>query len=264
MRGGSREDKGPRQDESAPKPEPRRRHDGGVNRSRGAVTGGGTGIGRETCLRLNRWGSGAEAQHVAALVQRHGRRALAVEVDVAHDADVRRMMARVGDTLGRLDGVVNNAGITTHIGLGDLEAVTDEVWDRIMNVNLRGMFYVARAAAPLVRRAGGGAIVNVGSVSGLSGSGSSLPYAVSKAAVHGLTRSLARALAPDIRVNGVAPGAVATRWWDGRSEDMARIEPTTLFGHTVSTADVAAAIVGLLQQDSTTGQVLTVDGGAHM
>lgn len=237
------------------------------------VTGGGTGIGRETCLHLARWGadvainfsrSRAEAQNVAALVQDHGRRALAVEADVAHDAHVRRMVASIGATLGRLDGVVNNAGITEHLGLGDLEAVTDDVWDRIMDVNLRGMFYVARAAAPLIRRAGGGAIVNVGSVSGLSGSGSSLPYAVSKAAVHGLTRSLARALAPDIRVNAVAPGAVATRWWDGRADDMARMEPTTLLGHTASAADVAAAIVGLLQQDSTTGQVLTVDGGAHV
>ncbi len=237
------------------------------------VTGGGTGIGRETCLRLARVGadvvinfsrSRAEAQEVAALIKHHGRRALVVEADVAHDADVRRMMAAIEDTLGRLDGVVNNAGITEHIGLSELEAVTDEVWDRIMNVNLRGMFYVTRAAAPVIRRAGGGAIVNVGSVSGLSGSGSSLPYAVSKAAVHGLTRSLARGLAPDIRVNAVAPGAVATRWWDGRAQDMARMEPTTLLGHTASAGDVAAAIVGLLQQDSTTGQVLTVDGGAHV
>ncbi len=237
------------------------------------VTGGGTGIGRATCLELAGWGadvainfsrSRTEAQAVATLVQERGRRALAIEADVADDGAVRRMMTAIDHSLGRLDAVVNNAGITAHIGLSDLEAVTDDVWDHIMNVNLRGMFYVARAASPLIRRAGGGAIVNVGSVSGLSGSGSSLPYAVSKAAVHGLTRSLARALAPDIRVNAVAPGAVATRWWAGRGEDMARMEPTTLLGHTAAAEDVAAAIVGLLQQPSTTGQVLTVDGGAHV
>ena len=237
------------------------------------VTGGGTGIGRAACLHLADLGadvavnysrSRAEALDVAALVERQGRRALTVAADVSSDAEVQQMVAAVGEQLGRLDGVVNNAGITEHIALPDLDGITDDVWDRIMSVNLRGMFYVARAAAPWLRQAGGGAIVNVGSVSGLSGSGSSLPYAVSKAAVHGLTRSLARALAPHIRVNAVAPGAVATRWWDGREAAMARMEPSTLLEHTASPADVAAAIVNLLQQDSTTGQVLTVDGGAHL
>lgn len=237
------------------------------------VTGGGTGIGRATCLHLASLGadvavnysrSRAEAQDVVARVEQQGRRAVAVSADVSSDAEVRQMVASVREQLGRIDAVVNNAGVTEHIALADLDAITDEVWDRIMDVNLRGMFYVARAAAPWLRQAGGGAIVNVGSVSGLSGSGSSLPYAVSKAAVHGLTRSLARALAPDIRVNAVAPGAVATRWWDGREASMARMEPSTLLEHTASAADVAAAIISLLQQDSTTGQVLTVDGGAHL
>ncbi len=108
--------------------------------------------------------------------------------------------------------LVNNASVTPLIPLGDLEAVTDEVWDTILAVNVTGMFYSARGLAPYVNARGRDDIVNVGSIAGLTGNGSSLPHVVSKAAVAGLTKSLAHALAPEIRVCCVAPGIVATRW----------------------------------------------------
>src|SRR5690606_34614441 len=105
---------------------------------------------------------------------------------------------------------------------------TEDVWDALFNVNVKGMSYCARAVAPYMKQKCSGAIVNVGSIAGQTGLGSSLPYAVSKAAVHGLTKSLARALAPDIRVNCIVPGAVATRWWEGREEQMRQLAPRLL------------------------------------
>jgi 3-oxoacyl-[acyl-carrier protein] reductase len=233
------------------------------------VTGGGTGIGRATCLLLADRGahvvvnysrSDREAAETAARVRQRGRQALAFRADVGRDDDVRAMVAATAERFGRLDVLVNNAAITRHIPLAALDDATDEVWSTLLQVNLLGMFYAARAAAPHLRAARG-AIVNVGSMAGITGSGSSLPYSVSKAAVHGLTRSLARALAPEVRVNAVAPGAVATRWWAGRESDIAAVDRRTLIGHTATPEDVAEAVVALVQQESVTGQVLRVDGG---
>ncbi len=144
--------------------------------------------------------------------------------------------------------LVNNASITHHIPLSDLEAATEEVWDELYAVNVKGMFFCARAVAPFMKTNKRGAIVNVGSIAGLSGSGSSLPYAVSKAAVHGLTKSLARALAPDIRVCCVAPGAVATRWWAGREEQMERLSTNLLLQRISTPEDIAQMICFALEQ----------------
>lgn len=127
-------------------------------------------------------------------------------------------------------------------------------------MNVKGMFFCARAAAPYLKQSRG-AIVNLGSIAGLTGSGSSLPYAVSKAAVHGLTKSLARAPAPDVRVNCVAPGAVATRWWAGREEQMRTLAPRLLLRRTAVPEDIARLICAALEQEARTGQIVTVDGG---
>lgn len=116
------------------------------------------------------------------------------------------LRAAVQEYYDSIDLLVNNASITKHIPMDDLELVTGDVWDELLDVNVKGMFYCAGAVAPFMRRNRQGAIVNIGSIAGQTGLGSSLPYAVSKAAVHGLTKSLARALAPDIRVNCVVPG----------------------------------------------------------
>lgn len=193
------------------------------------VTGGGTGIGRATSLELARLGavvavnysrSEQEALETVQQIIDLGGQAIAVQADVSRDVEVRAMVGQIAATFGRMDVLINNASITKHIPLEDLDAATEEVWDQLLDVNVKGMFFCARAVAPYMKQNKQGAIVNLGSIAGNTGSGSSLPYAVSKAAVHGLTKSLARALSPEIRVNAVAPGAVATRWWTGREAQM--------------------------------------------
>jgi 3-oxoacyl-[acyl-carrier protein] reductase len=237
------------------------------------VTGGGTGIGRATSLLLAGAGaavavnfsrSKAEAGEVVQEIASSGGHAIAVRANVAHAADVDAMVARVASELGGIDLLVNNAGTTRFIDLADLDAVTDEVWNELLGVNLKGAFYCARAVAPRMRERGRGAIVSVSSVAGLTGNGSSLPYAVSKAALIGLTKSLARALAPDIRVNSVAPGIVMTRWVAGREEHARRLGDQALLGINARPEDVASMITSLLCNDAITGQTIVVDGGVEL
>ncbi|WP_127533283.1 SDR family NAD(P)-dependent oxidoreductase [Paenibacillus kobensis] len=234
------------------------------------VTGGGTGIGRAASLLLAERGanvvvnysrSQADAEETVQQIESMGGKAIALRADVAKDEEVRAMTEAVVRHFGAIDMLVNNASITKHISLENLDAVTDDVWDDLLGVNVKGMFHCARAAAPYIRRNGGGAIVNIGSIAGQNGLGSSLPYAVSKSAVHGLTKSLARALAPDIRVNCVAPGAVLTRWWAGLEEQMLRLAPKLLLKQLSTPEDVASLICAVLEQEAMTGQIITVDSG---
>lgn len=234
------------------------------------VTGGGTGIGKAACIELARRGaivavnysrSKAEAEETAHMIENEGGRAIAIQADVSRDGEVRSMVEQIARQFGTVDLLVNNASITRHIPLDDLEAATEEVWDELYAVNVKGMFYCARAVAPYMKANKRGAIVNVGSIAGLAGAGSSLPYAVSKAAVHGLTKSLARALAPEITVCSVAPGAVATRWWAGREEKMNRLSSNLLLQRISTPEDIAHLICSVLEQESMTGQIITVDGG---
>src|SRR3954453_4341102 len=184
------------------------------------VTGSAAGIGRASAWRFAERGdaggvnyskSKAEAEEAADGVRDRGAEALLVRADVADDAAVRAMVERTVGTFGGLDVLVNNAGTTRFIDHTDLDALTDEVWDEILGVNLKGTFYCCRAALPALRQRKG-AIVNVTSVAGLQGHGSSIPYAASKAALNCMTKSLPRAFAPEVRVNAVAPGPVLTRW----------------------------------------------------
>ncbi|PYI52466.1 SDR family NAD(P)-dependent oxidoreductase [Paenibacillus flagellatus] len=234
------------------------------------VTGGGTGIGRATCLALAERGatvvvnysrSEAEAEETVQMIANRGGRAVAIRADIARDKEVRDMVDAVVRRFGTVDALVNNAGITRHIAFDDLEAATEDVWDELYDVNVKGMFYCARAVAPSMRKQQEGAIVNLGSIAGLTGLGSSLPYAVSKAAVHGLTKSLARALSPHIRVNCIVPGAVATRWWTGREEQMKKLAPQLLLQRISTPEDIARAICAALEQEAMTGQIITVDSG---
>ncbi|WP_336787610.1 SDR family NAD(P)-dependent oxidoreductase [Paenibacillus sp. MMO-177] len=234
------------------------------------VTGGGTGIGRATSLALAGKGasvavnysrSAREAEETVQLIQSLGGKAMAIQADVSKDQEVKDMVESIVQRFGTLDLLVNNASITRHIPFSDLDAATGEVWDELFEVNVKGMFYCARAAAPHMKKQGRGAIVNVGSIAGTTGLGSSLPYAVSKAAVHGLTKSLARALAPHIRVNCVVPGAVATRWWAGREEQMLQLAPNLLLKQISTPEDIARLICASLEQEAMTGQMITVDSG---
>lgn len=234
------------------------------------VTGGGTGIGRATSLVLAERGavvavnysqSAGDAEETVQTIIDRGGRAFAIHCDVSSDDEVKAMVNQIVDTFGCIDLLVNNASITRHIPLDDLNAVTDESWDQLFAVNVKGMFHCARAVARTMGAGSRGSIVNVGSIAGVTGLGSSLPYAVSKAAVHGLTKSLARALAPNIRVNCIVPGAVATRWWAGREEQMIRLAPQLLLQRIAEPEDIAQAITSALAQEGMTGQVITVDSG---
>ena len=240
------------------------------------VTGGATGIGRSVCLELARAGAGAvvvnysrsaaEAEATAAELAALGTEGLPYRADVADENQVKAMVNHAADRFGRIDVLVNNAGTTRFIHFPDLEAVTDEVWQSILGTNLMGPWYAARAAAPHLKSARG-SIVNIASIAGLRASGSSLPYGVSKAALTQLTRALAIALAPEVRVNAVNPGLVATRWFrQGFGEEAAAGQEQAIAARTplrtVATPEqVAEAVMAFIRSDIVTGQHLVVDGG---
>lgn len=237
------------------------------------VTGGGTGIGRAVSLALAERGAAVavnysrsvqEAEETVHMIRSKGGQARAIQADVSREQEVLAMVDTLAGAWGGIDVLVNNASVTRHIAMEDLDSVTDDAWEELFHINVRGMFYCARAVAPWMKRQRQGAIVNVGSIAGITGKGSSLPYAVSKAAVHGLTRSLAQSLAPHIRVNCVAPGAVLTRWWDGREQQMEQLAGTLLLGEAAVPADIAHMICAVLEQEALTGQIITVDAGQSM
>jgi 3-oxoacyl-[acyl-carrier protein] reductase len=235
------------------------------------ITGGGTGIGRATALLLARRGadvavnysrSKADAEATAAEIIKLGRRAISVRADVASDEEVVRMVETVVRELGRLDILVNSAGFTEFIDFRDLARVTPAIWERTMAVNVQGPFHCIRAAEPHMRRVGAGAVVNVSSMAGRLARGSSIPYCASKAALDIVTRSLARVLAPVIRVNGVAPGVVKTRWMDRQPALVRAAQMHTPMRRVAQPEDVAEIIVALIaDNDFVTGQTIPVDGG---
>jgi 3-oxoacyl-[acyl-carrier protein] reductase len=239
------------------------------------VTGGGTGVGRATALALARGGcsvlvnysrSRDEAEQTAADVSALGVKGLAVQADVASDADCRRMVSEAVAAFGGLHILVNNAGTTRFIPLDKLDDVTDDDWSRIFAVNLKGPFQCIRAAKEPMLAGGNGAIVNVSSVAAVLGSGSSIPYCCSKAALNNLTVSMARLLAPKIRVNGVAPGFIAGRWLEqglGKAYEKAKqaYEERLPLGRVCQPEDVAAVILSLITSDLVTGQTVPCDSG---
>ncbi len=234
------------------------------------VTGGGTGIGKATCKRFAEWGakivlnynrSEQEAVLTGKKLESSGAEVLLLQADVSRDDEVREMVKKAVDYFGGIHFLINNASITKQIELSDLEAVTDDVWRNLLDVNVKGMFYCARAVAPVMKQQKMGSILNIGSIAGITGSVSSLPYAVSKAAVHGLTKSLAHALAPDIRVNCIAPAAVSTRWWKGEEEKMKRLSGHLPLQRISTPEDIADLIGAIVTQESMTGQIISPNNG---
>jgi 3-oxoacyl-[acyl-carrier protein] reductase len=206
-----------------------------------------------------------EAEATAAAARETGVKAIALPCNVADDAAVRQMIETCRREFGRLDVLVNNAGMTHFVPHADLEALTENMWDEILAVNLKGPFFVSRAAIPLLRLGGGGSIVNVASVAGLAGAGSSIAYAASKGGLITMTRSLARAFAPDIRVNAVCPGVILTRWLDDHPEMVEAAIKITPLKRASTTDDIADAITFLAcDAGMMTGQALVVDGGRTM
>jgi len=243
------------------------------------VTGGGTGIGRAVCESLARAGARAvvvnysrsaeDARATAATLAELGCEGVPWPASVADEDAVKAMIAETVSRFGRLDVLVNSAGTTRFIPQPDLDALTREVWDEVLSVNLMGTFYCCRAAGPALKEARG-AIVNVASIAGTRASGSSIVYGVSKAAVLQLTRNLAVALAPEVRVNAVAPGLVATRWFrvpfgdEAASAAEERNAAGTPLARVATAEHVAQAVMGFLGADQVTGETVIVDGGRHV
>src|SRR5262245_45458912 len=235
------------------------------------VTGGGTGIGRASALLLGQEGASVvvnysrsekEAAETAAELERLGASARAVRADVSTREQAERLIAEAQRAFGRVDVLINSAGRTRFIPFPKLDDLTDEVWAEIMQLNLMGAFYTSRAAARLMLEQGDGAIVNIASIAGLGTNASSIPYAVSKGAMITLTKTMARALAPKVRVNAVAPGVVETRWVGDNEEFKAQGRAATPLGRNAQAEDVARAVrYFAVEATFVTGQVHIVDGG---
>jgi 3-oxoacyl-[acyl-carrier protein] reductase len=245
------------------------------------VTGSATGIGAACVVELAKKGcrvtinytkSETEARATQQQCQAVGAETLLVQANVAEDADCRRMAQATLDKWGRIDGLVNNAGTTKFVpNHRELEGLNAEDFHRIYAVNVLGAFQMIRAVAPAMQKQGQGAVVNVSSIAGVAGNGSSVAYAASKGAMNTMTLSLARALAPEIRVNAVCPGFVETRWLQQGFGDKvyaaakARYEESVPLRKTITSEDVSDAIVWLLLGAATvSGEFIMVDSGFHL
>ena len=244
---------------------------------RGAIiTGGGTGVGRATAFALARRGcsvlvnysrSREEAEKTASEAEALGVRAVPFRADVADDVACRAMVETAVRELGAVHILVNNAGTTVFVPHPELDKVRDEDWARVLQVNVVGPFHCARAVRGAIEAGGGGEIVNVSSVAGLAGVGSSIPYCASKAALNSLTVTLARALAPKIRVNAICPGFITGRWLQeglGAAYEAVKraMEQRAPLARVCDPEDVADAILAIVTgSDLVTGQVTVIDGG---
>jgi ketoreductase RED2 len=227
------------------------------------VTGSTSGIGEAVARRFNAEGARVIINSVTSVEA--GRRIATelgghyVQGDVATDAAaICEAAAAIHDGF---DHLVNNAGTTAVIDHGDFESVTDEIWERIIDVNVNGTWKMCKTAAPIISARGSGSITNISSVAGLRQIGSSIPYAVSKAAINHMTTLLAKVLGPAVRVNAIAPGLVDTPWtatWDDLRE---LVNTQTPARRTATPNDIATATMALITSTYVTGQILAVDGG---
>ncbi len=240
------------------------------------VTGAATGIGRSVALHLARKGydlvinfnrSEEAAKATTREAEASGARTLLYQCDVSDDTRVRAMLDATREKFGRLDVLINNAGTTIGVEPKNLDGVKVEDWNRVFAVNVLGLFLVTRAAVPLLRQSPNGCIVNTCSIAGLRPSAQPLPYAASKAAVANLTKTLANALGPEIRVNAVAPGWVEGEWmrrtlaenYEGLFARRARYTPLK---RCCTPDDVAETMLSLIVSNRfVTGEIIIIDGG---
>jgi ketoreductase RED2 len=243
--------------------------DGRLDGKVALVTGSSSGIGAATARALAEAGAAVvvnsstsveAGKAVAAALPD----AVYVQASVADAAGCQALADAALAAYGRLDILVNNAGTTKLIPHADLDAATDEVWDRILSTNLMGTWHLTRSCVPALRASGAGSVINVTSVAGLRPAGSSIPYAVSKAGINHLTALLANVLAPEIRVNAVAPGLVDTPWTADWTAARERVTAQAPMRRPATPEDCAEAIMGLLRSGFVTGQVLAVDGGMSL
>ena len=243
------------------------------------VTGAGTGVGAATSLALARRGyallldyskSEAGARETEEACRQAGADTLRMRGDVAEDADCRALVQAAVERWGRLDALVNNAAITSFAGASNWDAIDAATFQRIVGINALGSFQMIRASVPHLK-ASRGAIVNVSSIAGALGIGSSVAYIASKGAVNSMTLYFARALAPDVRVNAVCPGMVTTRWFvdgigqEGYEKIKSMYEAAAPLGRAASAEDVAEAVAWLVDgARSVTGELVLLDGGMHL
>ena len=228
------------------------------------VTGAAKRLGRAVALRLAEEGadivihyrsSGPEAASAVAEVEKTGRRGLAVAADLGNLADIKRLFDETEKQFGRLDILVNNAANFLH---AEFASTTEQTWDAALQTNLKAPFFCAQAAAPMLKK-NHGVIINFADVGGILGWTGYIPHCVSKAGVIMLTRCLAKELAPEVRVNAIAPGTITMPGdppeWEA---DFIKRAPLRRSG---SPSDVADAVLFLVHAKFITGQVLVLDGG---
>ncbi|HEU5319073.1 MAG TPA: SDR family oxidoreductase [Chloroflexota bacterium] len=237
------------------------------------VTGGATGIGRACALAFATRGarvavnysrSKDEAEQTARDCRQAGGDGFAMPVDVSKKARVDEFVHEAVSKWGRADYLINSAGTTKFARYDDLDALTEEVWDDILGVNVKGVFWTCRAVVPHMKKQGAGSIVNVGSISAIRPVGSSIPYMASKAAVHSMTQSMAVALGPEVRVNCVAPGFIETRWHAGRDDAAQATRDRTPLKRNGTPEDVAEAVLYLSTTQFVTGEIIVIDGGRFL
>jgi 3-oxoacyl-[acyl-carrier protein] reductase len=243
------------------------------------VTGSGTGVGAATVLGLAKRGynvvvnyskSEKEAQASLAACRDAGADGLLIRADVAEDGDCRAMVQAAVERWGRLDALVNNAGVSSFAGATNWDAIDAQTFQRLVGVNALGPFQMIRACAPHLRETKG-AIVNVSSIAGALGIGSSVAYIAAKGALNSMTLYFARALAPEVRVNAVCPGLITTRWFvdgigqDGYEKIKATVESTAPLARASTAEDVAESILWLVEGARTvTGELVLLDSGVHL
>jgi ketoreductase RED2 len=198
------------------------------------------------------------------MVQELGDATHYVQGDISVDADVARLVEETVGHFGSLDVLVNNAGTTQVIPHHDLDAATPEVFRRLYDVNVVGTWALTVAAMPHLRASGNGCVVNVSSLAGVRPTGSSIPYAASKAALNHVTRLLANVVGPEVRVNAVAPGLVDTPWTADWDAIRAAVQERAPLKRSATPADVADVVLGLIAAEYVTGEVVVVDGGLSL
>jgi 3-oxoacyl-[acyl-carrier protein] reductase len=238
------------------------------------ITGGGTGLGRAISLQLAKEGvniainysrSAQEAEETAAEARRLGAAACTLQADVSVPENAERLVTEAAQALGGLDLLINNAGTTKFVPFTELDGLEEDDFLRLFKTNSLSIYFTARAAGRIMKKQGGGHIINTVSLAGLTPSGSSIAYAVSKAAGVHMTKCLALALAPEINVNAVAPGLLLTRWAAGFSDaQLAQMKKGVMLNRTVDVEECAAMYVAIAKNDSMTGQIITIDGGQYI